>query len=564
MLDNMLAKPTLPAIRFATGYYTGRQELDKAQKSLALLDSIKLDPGVKELMLASYAMQTNDAAKAEQHYIAATKAAPTNATAWRICAALQLTIGHTSDALNTLAAALQALPNDESFKALSAQAALIKQSAEDPSCRPIVISAVRDAHNTAPAIELLQIVGAWRQSNDAERAAAQLQQFVSREPNFLPARTQLIACYSSMTRYEEAISAAQQAMAAFPTDPEPARLAVEIAAASKKWQTMHQLAELWRKRVTGSPLMPDLALAEADTAQGDYDSAIQRLQPYLATAMTAPENYYMVLNYYTVASLNSLSDRSATAAPVIDKLWQLASSSHDWRVRWLNMGVEIKDPAKAVPWFDRVATIIPATAGDELILLAQGYDLIVQDPKDPALAKKASDLFTKVAQMPDPSTAVLLSSATHAENTGDIETAEKLYRRALAKDPNQWMAQNNLAVILARRGEKLDDARSLATAAVNARPHIATLRDSLALVQSKSGDFASAIDSINVAIKLEPDNPTWRVRLASFQFAQGHVSEASKTLAEVDDRRLDLKKLAPDVKNQLDSLRKSLRARAGA
>jgi tetratricopeptide (TPR) repeat protein len=561
IINQLLAHPTLPGIRFATSYYTARGQSDKAIKTLGLLDTIKLDPGYKEMILASYYIQNGDAIKGDQLYAAATKVALTSAIAWRLHAGLQLALGHTADSMSTLADALKALPNDESFKALAAQNALIRQSADDPGARSIVIAAIRDPQGTAPGLELLQIVSAWRSSNDAERAATQIQQFISRNPNFLPARMQLVSCYGSMNRVDDATTTAQQAMAAFPSDPEPARVAVEVSAAAGRWQTMRQLADLWRKRTTGNPILPDTAIAQADLAIRDYSSVTQRLLPYVPMAYASPDSptNANILMFYTVAAINQ--DQKP---PLIEKLWQLAATTPEWRLRWIRMATDINDSAAAVAWLDRAAAIITTTTGPDFLILAQSYDSISETRQYDDATHRASDLFAKLVASKDATGEALLWAAAHAERLGDLTSAESLYRRALAASPNLWIAQNNLAVLLARRGEHLDDARSLATSVVEKHPHVATLRDSLALVQSKSGDLPGAIQTITIAIKLEPDNPAWRVRLAGYQLAAGNRADATKTLAEVDDRRLDLRKLAPDVKSQLDTLRKSLRASAGA
>ncbi|MCC5849405.1 MAG: tetratricopeptide repeat protein [Verrucomicrobia bacterium] len=66
-------------------------------------------------------------------------------------------------------------------------------------------------------------------------------------------------------------------------------------------------------------------------------------------------------------------------------------------------------------------------------------------------------------------TALVYQANLHA-NQGEIELAERTYREALKVDPDQSMALNNLAWLLAGEGRNLDEAESLIRHALQLNP----------------------------------------------------------------------------------------------
>ena len=155
----------------------------------------------------------------------------------------------------------------------------------------------------------------------------------------------------------------------------------------------------------------------------------------------------------------------------------------------------------------------------------------------------------------------IAAAAIQDERANDPKKAEAYYRRALAKDPNLWMVQNNLAMLLLQNSGDLQEARAHAAEAVKSSPRTATVYDTLASVQAKANDAKGAAESMQTAAKLEPDNAVWRIFLAQYLLDSGDLPAATKVVTAIDTERLELTSLRPDVRKRLDGIRQQLRGK---
>ena len=85
--------------------------------------------------------------------------------------------------------------------------------------------------------------------------------------------------------------------------------------------------------------------------------------------------------------------------------------------------------------------------------------------------------------------------------------AETLYRTTLAKNPDSWMAHDNLAALeLARRSPNLDDAEQHLQASLRLYPSNANAHNNLGVLFQKRERFAEARREHALAIQLDPTN----------------------------------------------------------
>ena len=224
--------------------------------------------------------------------------------------------------------------------------------------------------------------------------------------------------------------------------------------------------------------------------------------------------------------------------------------------------MEFTDRAQAVAWIDRVATIIPADANDERVILAEGYERLGRHFESPELIKKGTDLFAQITADPKVTALALLAAGAEAERCNTPEPASDFYRRAIEKDPNLWVAKNNLAMLLIRNGGDSKQAVALAQDAVRLQPQRSEVHDTLAAAEAKDGHPKKAAATIRTALLLEPNNVKWSVGLVKYLIASGDVIEAKKYVALVDAGHLNGQGLPPDIKKELDEVRKELKTAA--
>lgn len=103
---------------------------------------------------------------------------------------------------------------------------------------------------------------------------------------------------------------------------------------------------------------------------------------------------------------------------------------------------------------------------------------------------------------------VLLGNVLHEQR--ELDAAEREYRTALRLDPRESIAANNLAYVLAEKGDRLDEALTHALEATRLHPDAAENFDTLATVYSAMGRLPEAEAAIQRAIALAPGDASLR------------------------------------------------------
>jgi tetratricopeptide (TPR) repeat protein len=108
---------------------------------------------------------------------------------------------------------------------------------------------------------------------------------------------------------------------------------------------------------------------------------------------------------------------------------------------------------------------------------------------------------------------------------GDRRGALAAYERALARDPNDGVAANNLAWLYAE-SNRLEDALALATRANAALNNASQTLDTLGWIHHLAGRQDEAIHAFRAALEKQPDNPTYHYHLGAAYAQAGHPAAA--------------------------------------
>jgi tetratricopeptide (TPR) repeat protein len=103
--------------------------------------------------------------------------------------------------------------------------------------------------------------------------------------------------------------------------------------------------------------------------------------------------------------------------------------------------------------------------------------------------------------------------------------AETLWRTTITRNPDAWMAYDNLGVIFSRRGE-VDEATALFQKTLAIRPDDALARNNLGLVLCQQGRIDEAIVEFQRAMAILPGNAVFRNNLGKAFLAKGQRREA--------------------------------------
>jgi Flp pilus assembly protein TadD len=145
------------------------------------------------------------------------------------------------------------------------------------------------------------------------------------------------------------------------------------------------------------------------------------------------------------------------------------------------------------------------------------------------------------------------------EALGDLGAAGREYREALKLRPNQPAAQNNLAYVLLLKGDSLDEAHQLSTAAVTASPNTSSFHDTLARVEAKRGNRDAAVTSFRKALALDPTSVEAMIGLTEVLAQSGNREDARAQLVQIDAVLQTSPRLPPQLQTQLDAVRAALR-----
>ncbi len=126
----------------------------------------------------------------------------------------------------------------------------------------------------------------------------------------------------------------------------------------------------------------------------------------------------------------------------------------------------------------------------------------------------------------------------------DVET---LYRKTIARNPDCWMAHNNLGIVLGR-DKRLEEAQQSLQKALEIRPkNNANIHNNLGGVLKLKGQFEEAAAHFELAIREKPDSIVFHMNLANTLSALNRTDDAASHYRRV----LELDRDYPDANNNL-------------
>jgi tetratricopeptide (TPR) repeat protein len=273
---------------------------------------------------------------------------------------------------------------------------------------------------------------------------------------------------------------------------------------------------------------------------------------------------------------SELSNQFAAQTAVAAKRWddvaemlrpKLAGSA-EARVGWMKFAVNVlPDVATSKAWLNEVEPLALKGEINERLALAECWQSLAQKSKDPEADEHAGKLIAAVAASPDAGKLPVLrvlSLGCMQEARGQTAPAEASYRKAVELDPKIGIPQNNLAMLLAKQHNRVDEALKYATEAVAVGgDNGASFLDTLAFVQGQRGDYAAAVDAAQKAAALRPAEPRFQIRLANMLIDNKQGDRAKSILQQIQSQP-GLDKSPPDVLKDLQSLRQRLGQTASA
>ncbi len=179
-------------------------------------------------------------------------------------------------------------------------------------------------------------------------------------------------------------------------------------------------------------------------------------------------------------------------------------------------------------------------------VLAQVCSLFIQDGiAGPEQLQRVGRIAKKAVAQFDRPIPLLLVMADIYGRQGHYSDAETIYREVIKKNATNIQAMNNLAVLLALQGVRLDEAVRLINQAIEIAGPLGAILDSRALIYLAKGDLKKAQADMNEALA-DAESPVRLFHQAQIYDKAGERSHAAATMEKAIKAGLTKQMLQPE------------------
>ncbi len=486
-----------------------------------LLAAIKANPDNDEIrfILAAFYQKTNRAADAEKVYrevIARAEDAPAGLMARTRLAELLLLQGKGEESDPLIADVLKQSPTDSNALQLQGRRALAKDKPQD------AITAFRSFLKDQPdSVAILTLLAeAHRRNNEPELAMEALRKAADAKPGDPAGHLRLARYHAQLKEYDDGLAAVENALQAAPKDLQAMQLKAQILGAKNDKEGVGKVLESIKTAHPDSPAgnyamgQYDLALQRFDEADREFDQALAKLNdPSKSLALlTGMVKAYLAQGKSDLAAqrMNALL-KSTPAHPYAHGLLGIVRAAEK---KWpeaetaLNQAIKI-NPSWTAPYETLAQVYIQRndlTAAERV--LQQG---LIAVPGDAQLSMVLAGV---------------------QEKAGQPQAAISTYEGLLKNNPQNSVARNNLAALLAEHGK---DAASLQRARELAQPFAESTQpafmDTLAWVYYKLDEADKALPLLQKVVEQAPKIPIFHYHLGMVYYKQGDAAQAKKHLS---------------------------------
>lgn len=346
-------------------------------------------------------------------------------------------------------------------------------------------------------------------------ARTELQQLVQKNPDFLDAQVSLADVLDRMGSFAEAVEHAETAME---IDPRNFRAQMLLGTC------LLQAGDLDR----AATVLGNLSRQVPDSV--DVRIQIARLDMQKKSFADAEAGYNKILKsnpgeVRAIAGLVDIDLARKHPEQALARLHQeLNRSQGSPQILYLTAVTAVRCGkfSEAIDDLQRLADKTPGSI-DPQIELANVLRLRGDYPRAIDTLRKAALLQPK-----DPRPNTMLSTLLEMDN--QHQEAKALAKKALNQKPDDAAAMNNLAFLLAKTGDDLDEALKLSQTAVNKAPREPYFEDTLAFIYLKKGQNDQAVQIFNRLARSYPNEAIFTYHLGMAYFQMGDRAKAKAIL----------------------------------
>jgi tetratricopeptide (TPR) repeat protein len=370
----------------------------------------------------------------------------------------------------------------------------------------------------------------YESAGDIDKAIASHKQAMTLVPGSAELRAELAGLYARQDRAVEAVDAAEDALKVDPQNREANKIVGSIYAAladrrrplrpgeSPQLYVPRAIAALERAREGRAvDANLDLTLGRLYLQTEAYDKAIPLLRGVAIEQPGYPEAAMLL------ATAQEGAGRTGDAV-------QTLRNALDANPRFLRGVVMLAELSEKQGQWDQAAEAYARAQQ----LTTRGVDFTTRRAAALINGGKSSialDLLKTTAAKPDAEPLVLYLFATAQRQTADLAGAEATARRLRAAAPNDARGMYVLAQVLEARGDLTGAERSLRDL-LQKDPSDATALNYLGYMLAERGQrLEEAVDLVQRALKVDPDNPSFLDSLGWAYYQQGKLDLADPPLS---------------------------------
>jgi len=563
--ERLLADPSPPimVITQAAEFYARTGRFDKG---LALLEGI--DPSAltldRDLLLGSFHQRHQHVEEAGKLLTRAVLNHPQSLEARLELARHCLAAGRRDEAR---VQALEGLKVDPNHSGLRSVVAVVDLNSSDQKvgARQDAIKLLKDLgsedDSLVAVLELLQQVpvvdGKSTPTSGNLREAQRLLDTNARAAAFLPSWLLCITLNVEAGRTNDAIGVARRAVSRFPGQVEPSQWATQLLVGERQWGEALVEANEWRRRSLGDSLPVDVIIAGILLELRRHDDAVNQLRPHQPQIEREAEQFPdRLATWIRCLAMSGDMDQATTLVTPL-----LARDAH-WRSGWSDVAISLnhRDAIRGLTLLET-----HTTEPGELLGLATQWISLGRRSADATCYARADSAAKRAGEKPEFASNAMLFQGTVAEATGDVGSAESLYRQVLHREPGHAIAQNNLAYVLSSRPDQCDEALTLINAALKSDPEQPDFLDTLARVLVCLNRVAEAEPALVKAASARPDDLNIALHLADVRYRLNRFDDARELLDEIERMSRFNGPLDADQNARLEALQLKVdQARAGA
>ncbi len=497
------------------GHYYVNNRRDAMQDTLnRLLNDAKSFPN-RHLLVGEFYFRTKDLDSAIRQYEAGAKDQPKEKhTFQKKIVETMVLQGKKTEATQLVETILKEDSSDN--EALAMRAALKLQA----GTREEVQAAVNDLQSVVaktPENHMVRfnLARALIAKGDLDSAKVQLVEAIKYRPDFLLAKLALSQVYVAKQDYQNAIQTTGQVLQFDPNNL-PARLLKTSALIGMRefGQARTDLEALLKQ----NPALPDaqFQLGMLSMAEKNYKQSEAIFRGFYASSPTDPRSLAGLIEVLTIqqqgdAALNLLR-AEITKAP----------DRTDLHLVYANTAARSNRLDIAETEFRQLVAKTPKS-GDLNIRL--GDVLRMKGDFDGALAS-----YAKAKEIMPNDVNAYVRQAMVMESRGSVKEAKPIYEKILTLDPDNPVALNNVAYLLAEDGTNLDQALAHATRAKQRMPNHPDVNDTLGWIYIKKNLSDNAVSIFRDLTQKYPDKSTYHYHLGMALLQKGDKPSAKKSL----------------------------------